>query len=74
MSRNISISDEVYEKLKREKGDKSFSEIIEEKIESGGKIIDVVGMEVLDKKTYRDIKDDIEEMSQGTSKRLDEDT
>ena len=71
MSKNISISDEVYEMLKREKGDKSFSEVIEGKIEGGNKIEDVMGAGVLDKETYREVKDDIRELSQGTQQRLE---
>jgi len=71
MSKNISVSDEVYELLKREKGDRSFSEVIEEKVEAGGKIEDVVGTGVLDEETYREVKEDIRELSQGTGERLE---
>jgi len=71
MSKNISVSDEVYELLKREKGDRSFSEVIEEKVEAGGKIEDVVGTKVLDEETYRELKEDIRELSQGTGERLE---
>ncbi len=71
MSTNISVSDEVYELLKREKGDRSFSEVIEEKVEAGGKIEDVVGAGVLDEETYREVKGDIRELSQGTGERLE---
>lgn len=48
MSKNIAISDEVYERLKREKGDRSFSEVIAENLDTGGKIADVSGQQVLD--------------------------
>ena len=71
MSKNISVSDEVYELLKREKGDRSFSEVIEEKVEAGGRIEDVVGTKVLDEETYRELKEDIRELSQGTGERLE---
>jgi len=71
MSKNISVSDEVYELLKREKGDGSFSEVIEEKVEAGGKIEDVAGTGVLDEETYREVKEDIRELSQGTGERLE---
>jgi len=43
MSKNISISDDVYRRLKREKGDRSFSELIAEKLENGGTIAEVTG-------------------------------
>jgi predicted CopG family antitoxin len=71
MSKNISVSDEVYELLKREKGDRSFSEVIEEKVEAGGRITDVAGTGVLDEETYREVKEDIRELSQGTGERLE---
>lgn len=47
-SKNIAISDDVYRKLKREKGKRSFSEVIEEKLESGRRIADVTGIGALD--------------------------
>jgi predicted CopG family antitoxin len=72
MSKNISISDDVYRKLKREKGDRSFSELIEERLERGGKLADVTGEGVLDRDTYDDVKDDIRELSDGTVTRLDD--
>lgn len=71
MSKNISVSDEVYELLKREKGDRSFSEVIEEKVEAGGRIEYVVGTGILDEEIYREVKEDIRELSQGTGKRSD---
>lgn len=72
MSKNIAISDEVYERLKREKGDRSFSEVIEEKLETGGRIADVTGAGVLDQGTYEEVTDDIARLSRGTASRLEE--
>ena len=71
MSKNISVSDEVYELLKREKGDRSFSEVIEEKVEAGGRIEYGGGSGILDEEIYREVKEDIRELSQGTGKRSD---
>lgn len=71
MSKNIAISDEVYRKLKREKGDRSFSEVIEETLESGGRIADVTGAGVLDREIYGAVEDDIERLSRGTATRLE---
>jgi predicted CopG family antitoxin len=68
MSKNISISDEVYEKLKSEKKERSFSEVIEEKIDSGGNISEVAGSKVLDRETMKDVKDEIREVKE-TSRR-----
>ncbi|MDZ7689095.1 MAG: antitoxin VapB family protein [Halobacteriales archaeon] len=67
MNKNISVSDEVYELLKRER---SFSEVIEEKVEDSGRIEDVVGAGVLDEETYREVKEDVRELSQRTGERL----
>ncbi|WP_181684996.1 antitoxin VapB family protein [Halorhabdus salina] len=74
MSKNISISDDVYRKLKREKGDRSFSELIEERLERGGKLADVSGEGVLDQETYAAVKDDVRALSDGTLTRLDDET
>lgn len=72
MSKNIAISDEVYRMLKREKGDRSFSEVIEAHIKSGGKLADVTGQEIFEPGTADAVKDDIEALSSGTLERLDE--
>jgi len=70
MSKNISVLDEVYELLEGEKRERSFSEVIEEKVETGGRIEDVVGAEVLDEETYREAREDIRELSRETGERL----
>ncbi|WP_136718015.1 antitoxin VapB family protein [Halorientalis salina] len=61
MSRNISVSDEVYRKLKREKGDRSFSKVIEEQLESGGKLADVTGQKIFQPGTYEAVKDEVQQ-------------
>ena len=71
MSKNISVSDEVYEKLKREKGDRSFTEVIAEKLEAGGNLEAVAGQEIFDPETVEDVKGRIREHSEGTRERLD---
>ena len=71
MSKNIAISDEVYRRLKREKGDRSFSEVIEAKLDSGGTLSDVTGQQILDPDTYEKVSEEIERMSGGTMERLD---
>lgn len=71
MSKNIAISDDVYRRLKREKGDRSFSEVIAAHLESGGKIADVSGQCILDAETYEAVTDDIESLSRDTIDRLD---
>ena len=73
MSKNIAISDEVYRRLKREKGDRSFSEVIAAKLESGGDISDVAGQGIFEPDTYDTVSEEIERLSDGTLERtLDE--
>jgi len=74
MSKNISISDDVYERLKREKGDRSFSELIRERLDEGGDLADVTGQRILEPETYEAVTDDIERMSEGTADRLEDET
>lgn len=74
MSKNIAISDEVYRKLKREKGDRSFSELIEERLAAGGRLADVTGQQVIDEDVYGAVREDIERLSEGTVARLDDET
>lgn len=72
VSKNISLSDEVYEALKREKGDRSFSEVIRERLESGAKLEDVTGEGILDEETYEAVKADIERLSVGSRERFED--
>ncbi|MDB2246506.1 antitoxin VapB family protein [Halorubrum ezzemoulense] len=74
MSKNISISDDVYRRLKREKGDRSFSEVIADKLDGGGEISDVTGQGIFDTETPAKVADEIERLSEGTMDRVtDED-
>lgn len=75
MSKNISISEEVYRRLKREKGDRSFSEIIADRLEAGSRLGDVTGRGVLNRESAAAASREIEQLSQGTLARLvDEDS
>ena len=74
MSKNISISDDVYRRLKREKGEKSFSELIAETLESGGQLADVTGQQVFDPETDDEVSEEIERLSEGTLNRLADET
>ena len=70
MSKNISISDDVYRRLKREKGDRSFSDLIDDTLDEGGRLADVTGQQVLDPETSVEIDEEIGRLSDGTLERL----
>jgi len=72
MSKNISVSDEVYEELKREKDGRSFSEVIAKTLERGGRIDDVAGAGILKEGVYEEVEREVEKLSRGTLERLDE--
>jgi predicted CopG family antitoxin len=74
MSKNIAISDEVYRRLKREKGDRSFSEVIAANLDRGGTLDDVTGQQVLDPETYEDVSSEIAQLSDRTVQRVDDET
>ena len=74
MSKNIAISDDVYRRLKREKGDRSFSEVIAEKLDGGGEIADVTGQGIFDAETPDDVADEVERLSEGTMNRMTDET
>lgn len=72
MSKNIAISDKVYRKLKREKGDRSFSEVIEDRLTASSRLSDVTGQQILDDDILDAVDHDIDQLSRGTLSRLDE--
>ena len=72
MSKNIAISDDVYRRLRREKGDRSFSEVIADHLESGGKLSDVTGQCIFEPGILEEVKDDVETLSDGTLDGLEE--
>ncbi|ELY55461.1 hypothetical protein C491_17147 [Natronococcus amylolyticus DSM 10524] len=74
MSKNIAIADDVYRELEREKGERSFSDVIRDHLEDRRQLADVTGAGVLDPDTQTDVKDDVERLSQGTLSRLDDET
>lgn len=71
MSKNIAISDDVYERLKREKGDRSFSEVIAAKLATGGRLMDVTGNRVLEPGTMDAVDREIGRLSDYTVDRLE---
>ena len=74
MSKNITVSDEVYRRLKREKGDRSFSEVIDAKLDSGGTLAEISGQQMFDTETADHVNDEIESLSCGTVERIIDET
>lgn len=74
MSKNISIADDVYERLKREKGDRSFSELIADTLDERTRLADVHGEAALDPEAVATARDEIGQLSEGTLSRLDDET
>ena len=72
MPRIITISDDLYRKLVREKGDRSFSEVIDDHLEAGGQLAAVAGQGILDAGTYARLTDDVEMLSSGILERFEE--
>ena len=70
MSKNIAISDDVYRRLKREKGDRSFSDLIADTLDEGGRLADVSGQQVLDPEAFAAVDGEIRRLSDGTMERL----
>jgi hypothetical protein len=70
MSKNIAISDDVYRRLKREKGDRSFSDLIADTLDEGGRLADVSGQQVLDPEAFAAVDGEIGRLSDGTLERL----
>jgi predicted CopG family antitoxin len=65
--KRIEVSDEVYRRLKREKGDRSFSEMIADALDGGEGLVDVTGQQILDPESGVLFEADIERPSDGTS-------
>ena len=66
MSKNITISDDVYRRLKREKGDRSFNELIEERLDRSGQLADVTGQKIFDPETHEQVSEEVDTLSVGT--------
>ena len=63
VSRNIAIADDVYRRLKREKGDRSFSEVIAERLDASRRLAEVTGQGVLDPDAYEAARAEIDRLS-----------
>ena len=74
MSKNISISEDVYERLTREKGDRSFSEVIAETLDERNRLDDVTGQHIFEPGTHETVKEEIGRLSTSTMERIDDET
>ena len=62
----------MYRRLKREKGDRSFSGVIAAKLDSGGQLTDIAGQQIFSPDT--EVTDEIEQLSDGTMDRVTDET
>lgn len=74
MSKNISISDDVYERLKQEKGDRSFSEVIADTLDERNRLENVTGQHIFEPGTHETVKEEIGRLSASTMERVDDET
>lgn len=72
MSKHIAISDGVYRRLKQEKSDKSFSEVIAAHLDTGGSLADVAGQNIFAARTYDAVKREVRSLSDTTADRPEE--
>ena len=63
VSKNIAIADDVYRRLKREKGDRSFSEVIAERLDASRRLAEVTGQGVLDPDAHEAARAEIDRLS-----------
>lgn len=69
MSKNISISDDVYQWLKEMKGDESFSSVIR-RLKDSDDLEDINGMNILE--NWEKIEEEIKKMSDKEWERLED--
>lgn len=74
VSKDISVSDDVYEALKRRKRGRSFSETIEEAIEQSSGLSDLVGKGAFTEIGVAEAKQEVQDQTRGTLKRLEDET
>jgi len=74
VSKNISVSDDVYERLSMEKGDRSFSEVIADALDGGSRLEDVVGQGIFEPGTYEAVKEEARRLSEPALERMDDET
>lgn len=74
MSKDISVSDDVYEALKRRKRGRSFSEVIKEAIEQRGGLSDLVGKGAFADIDVAEAKQEVQDQTRATLERLDDET
>ena len=63
--KRIELSEEVYRQLKREKGNRGFSEVTADALDSGGRLSDLVSQQALDPELAVPFKTDTERPNDG---------
>jgi predicted CopG family antitoxin len=72
VTKEITITDDVYRQLQREKGDRSVSEVIAETLDASERLAEVTGQGVLGPDADEAVREEIERSSTGTVDRLDD--
>ena len=65
MIKTISINDDVYRRLKRKTGDRSFSEFIADTLDNRGQLADVTGQQTLDAEANTEVGTEIGRLTDG---------
>ena len=72
MARTISVADDVFEWLKEEKGEKSYSELLREFRDQKSNLTKLNGINSLKNVEKQDIEDAVKEAENETEKKLEE--
>jgi len=72
VARTISVADDVFEWLKKEKGDKSYSELLREFKKTRSDLSEVNGVNALGDVTQEDIDKAVKEAEKGTVEEINE--
>ena len=71
MARTISVADDVFEWLKKEKGNRSYSELLREfREEKNSNFSEVAGMNSLGETSFEEVENAIEEASEEKMKEI----
>lgn len=71
MSRTISVADDVFEWMKKEKGDRSYSELLRELRERESSLSEINGTRSLEENIEEDIDEAVKQAEESTEEKLE---